>query len=774
MKLLPLFGIGSTFAFSKTENAYALGDSTAGCLVCEYVNIANTEQLAIDALEDNTSTIPCIAAKTNGTALADATTLASTYPGYTLETTSGKHCVATFFMFEAKDMNNKVIYGVRRTVAESEIANGNRVDVDHYDGVKGYQLTGSAAHLNVMFTDRAEADSQFFAMDGRDDYVDDSATDAAISTTSIQVQTETRCLVCHGSQEFTSYPSQAAEITMPCWNPSGSNSFQTDVTASLDPTKYCIPSDTGLCYTKTFQYGTKDSRGVTTSNWMVISRGCVEADDSATQNTATGDILTGNTRSVSNAMMNIRMYAATNSASKAKDNAKYPDNDVADQTFFQATAAHVEPMLKATDYDIRPLTVQFSSPDGSGKPDAPTYADSIFDELECLQCVTPIGNTDNTNDCVNAKTTGRVKCKTLSCSSISSAYKLGEDASENFYYSKRGCTADPDDGTTDGEQAQADKFVVPDGWTNIKQQNQRSTTANGNTGRASTVSTAQIFDCFSCESTFSTTLSGANAGEPTYDSVKSKDNALCWQTFSPTQDSSTTATGTSGSCTGRCFVSAYKYKQNTGTTKLPATEYNWYVKRGCDQEGLMIDSSSPADDIYGVEVTNRVCDYSNGTLCNGNVAAYETTLEIQTQTARLLQCFQCETAPGNTDKEDKCYTVLSTEKAENCPDLSYTSCVTTQSSYTVDGSAVYNIKRGCHKGDRAEESALVPGFTNVKSTTEYCSSGSCNKAAGDSSDELTEAVAETVTAGPDGPDTSGASIAQIFVALNAVLLAALL
>ena len=719
--------------------------------------------------------------------LANAATLASTYPGYTLETTAGKHCVATFFMFEAKDMNNKVIYGVRRTTAESEIANGNRVDVDHYDGVKGYQLTGTEAFKNVMFTDRSEANSQFFSMDGRDDYVDHSATDAAVSTTSIQVQTETRCLVCHGSQEFSNYPSQAAEITMPCWNPSGSNSFQTDTTASLDPTKYCIPSDTGLCYTKTFQYGTKDARGVTTSNWMVISRGCVESDDVATQNTDTGDILTGNTRSVSNAYMNVRMYAATNSASKAKDNAKYPDNDVADQTFFQATVAKVDALdladgdndsitaanAPATEYDIRPLTIQFSSPDGSGKPDAPTYANSIFDELECLQCVTPIGNTDNTNDCVNAKTTGRVKCKTLSCSSISAAYKLGEDASENFYYSKRGCTADPDDGTSDGEQAQADEFVVPSGFTNIKQQNQRSTTANGNTGRASTVSTAQIFDCFSCESTFSTTLSGANAGEPTYDAVKSKDNALCWQTFSPTQDSSTTATGTSGSCTGRCFVSAYKYKQSTGTTKLPATEYNWYVKRGCDQSGLMIDSSSPAAEIYGVEVTNRVCDYSNGTLCNGNVAAYETTLEIQTQTARLLQCFQCETAPGNNDKEDKCYTVLSTEKAENCPDLSYTSCVTTQSSYTVDGAAVYNIKRGCHKGDRAEESALVPGFTNVKSTTEYCSSGSCNKAAGDSSDELIEAVAETVTAAPDGAD-SGASIAQIFVALNAVLLAALL
>ena len=64
MKLLPLFGIGSTFAFIKTENDYALGDTSAGCLVCEYVNIAASEAGAITALIDDSSTIPCIAAKT--------------------------------------------------------------------------------------------------------------------------------------------------------------------------------------------------------------------------------------------------------------------------------------------------------------------------------------------------------------------------------------------------------------------------------------------------------------------------------------------------------------------------------------------------------------------------------------------------------------------------------------------------------------------------------------------------------------------------------------
>ena len=68
MKLLPLFGIGSTFAFTKTENAYEVDDgdvtTATGCLVCEYVNIAANEADAITALKDSSSSIPCIAAVT--------------------------------------------------------------------------------------------------------------------------------------------------------------------------------------------------------------------------------------------------------------------------------------------------------------------------------------------------------------------------------------------------------------------------------------------------------------------------------------------------------------------------------------------------------------------------------------------------------------------------------------------------------------------------------------------------------------------------------------
>ena len=66
----------------------------------------------------------------------------------------------------------------------------------------------------------------------------------------------------------------------------------------------------------------------------------------------------------------------------------------------------------------------------------------------------------------------------------------------------------------------ADEPVVPRGWTGIKQYNQRTTTKNGNTGRSSSTSQAKVFDCYSCESSFSHRVDGPNPVEPLYDSIK--------------------------------------------------------------------------------------------------------------------------------------------------------------------------------------------------------------------------------------------------------------
>ena len=67
----------------------------------------------------------------------------------------------------------------------------------------------------------------------------------------------------------------------------------------------------------------------------------------------------------------------------------------------------------------------------------------------------------------------------------------------------------------------------------------------------------------------------------------------------------------------------------------------------------VVNGDTAAPSLYGVSQTNRVCDYTNGTLCNGLVEGYDTTLEISTQSSRLLQCYDCETAAGNTDPEGK-------------------------------------------------------------------------------------------------------------------------
>ena len=89
-------------------------------------------------------------------------------------------------------------------------------------------------------------------------------------------------------------------------------------------------------------------------------------------------------------------------------------------------------------------------------------------------------NCEKMDSCVTAKTSRRVRCKTLSCNAIVSNYKIGD---MEYYYAKRGCTADPEQNHIEGEQYPADKETVPAGWTGIKQYNQRTSIKNGNTLR---------------------------------------------------------------------------------------------------------------------------------------------------------------------------------------------------------------------------------------------------------------------------------------------------
>lgn len=156
--------------------------------------------------------------------------------------------------------------------------------------------------------------------DGREDKAETSST--TLSIVPVQETSYTRCLICHGTQEFRSPPLVSSEVTDNCWNPSGSTAYDTDLDATLDPLKYCKPTN-GFCSTTTWQYSTYDDAGATSSHWIGIERGC------ATDAVAPVTALSHTTKRGATGMQErVRWYAATNTASKAKDNAKYPDADV--------------------------------------------------------------------------------------------------------------------------------------------------------------------------------------------------------------------------------------------------------------------------------------------------------------------------------------------------------------------------------------------------------------------------------------------------------------
>ena len=193
-------------------------------------------------------------------------------------------------------------------------------------------------------------------------------------------------------------------ITDPCWNPSGSSTFRTDDDALMDPRQYCQPSAAApFCTTATWQYSTEDSAGARTSHWVGIRRGCATtASIAGDEQTATG----GGSRAASDLKENVRFYVPANTAAKAKDNARYPTADSANNVeFFPEiqigdgtngllfTGSAGVPRVSTVDF-LNPLDPQFMTSDGTGAPDLPTTL--VTPELECISCVTPIGNTDST------------------------------------------------------------------------------------------------------------------------------------------------------------------------------------------------------------------------------------------------------------------------------------------------------------------------------------------------------------------------------------------
>jgi len=203
-------------------------------------------------------------------------------------------------------------------------------------------------------------------------------------------------------------------------------------------------------------------------------------------------------------------------------------------------------------------------------------------------------------------------------------------------------------------------------------------------------------------------------------------------------------------CTGKCYVSAYKYKTITDQT----TEFNWYVKRGCASSDNDPQKSGDVmtEDLFGVKTTNYVCDERNGTLCNGQLANYDIDLELKMQMVKTLQCYQCETPAGNQDPNHKCYNLPAASNPTACPDLTYTGCFETVSSFnSSDGTANYGMKRGCTKDAVGTTTIGVESFDNVDSKTTNCGKSGCNRNKGPV-DNLVVAVSASSGAEADGAD----------------------
>ena len=72
-------------------------------------------------------------------------------------------------------------------------------------------------------------------MDGREALPNDDPTrrtNENPTATAPQQAAFTLCLVCHGSQEFTTQPTVSSQITADCWNPS-SQGFMKDIMLNL-------------------------------------------------------------------------------------------------------------------------------------------------------------------------------------------------------------------------------------------------------------------------------------------------------------------------------------------------------------------------------------------------------------------------------------------------------------------------------------------------------------------------------------------------------------
>ena len=107
-------------------------------------------------------------------------------------------------------------------------------------------------------------------------------------------------------------------------SPKSASSYATDDITARNTNFFCVPRN-GLCVTETWQYSTEDELA-TTSFWVGVRRSCQSASAGELKPTWSKEYDDaadhGTPRGARGMKKFVRTYLATNTAAKAKDNAK--------------------------------------------------------------------------------------------------------------------------------------------------------------------------------------------------------------------------------------------------------------------------------------------------------------------------------------------------------------------------------------------------------------------------------------------------------------------
>lgn len=346
--------------------------------------------------------------------------------------------------------------------------------------------------------------------------------------------------------------------------------------------------------------------------------------------------------------------------------------------------------------------------------------------LECYECTS---DSKTTNDiCITPGVRTATKmCSNLNCQAVTRSYRIN---GETFYYARRGCTLNPEDGLQLGTNKNPDMRKDPDsfpynGVTNVDTYVTRSIDTKGNGYSNYQPTTAQSMSCFRCKGEVTVIKQPSqDAPVPNVD-FTNEDMNKCWNVIN-TEDSDKTQT--ISNCKTQCYTKTYNYVL---INKDNSKHYTYYVERDCREQTVpdiaLKSTIKGQSDRYNIKSTIDVCNYQNGTLCNDmNVDNLIGSVRFVTQTASVLKCRICDSSSSNTNSTDGCVVNAKFLEAEECPDTSYLSCGTETVSFMRGEVQFFHTRRFCSKNNAISKVEYELYEGNIKSLFRYCTSKGCN------------------------------------------------